>query len=56
MIIRLVFIVYLLLVIVVIHLWHHFVVWFVDTKGMLPGLLLLGIILVASQLPIWGDD
>ena len=55
MIIRLVFIVYLLLVIVVIHLWHHFVVWFVDTKGMLPGLLLLGVILALSQLPYWDN-
>ena len=56
MLLRLFFIVYLLLVIVVINLWHHFARWFVNTQGMLPSLLLIGIILLASQLPYWGDD
>jgi hypothetical protein len=55
MLLRLFFIIYLLLVIIVINLWHHFAVWFVKTQGMLPGILLLGIILVASQLPYWDD-
>jgi len=55
MILRLVFIVYLLLVIVAINLWHHFAKWFVDTQGCLAGLLLLGVILALSQLPYWDN-
>jgi uncharacterized membrane protein len=58
MVVRLVFIVYLLLLIVIIHLWHYFARWLVETHGILPAAILIFVILAASQLPprYWGED
>ena len=57
MIIRLVFIAYLILLIALIHLWYHFAKWLVETH-MIVAAILLFIILAASQLPprYWGED
>ena len=57
MIVRLVFIAYLILLIALIHLWYHFAKWLVETHMIIAAILLF-IILAASQLPprYWGED
>jgi hypothetical protein len=56
MIVRLVFIVYLLVIIGVIHLWHRFTVWFVREEGIVPGLFLCAALLLIACLPYWNAN
>jgi hypothetical protein len=53
MIVRLLFFLCLAAIVLFAHAWHAFARWFVDSQGILPGILLLIILLLLSQLPYW---
>jgi hypothetical protein len=48
---------FVLLAIVLANLLHFLARWFVDTQGILPGLLLVGVIVLVAQVldPYWED-